>query len=303
MFSMNQNRHSLRTFGIICLMLVQAVFPSMVSAQVTQGSGGNVTSGSGVGVGGIVGIVGIVNSLSGPAFVRLASGAEVPVKPGDVIGSGSIVRTGLAGEIILLFADGLHVSLTENSQLNVEEYRFNPGNSSMNRAIFTLISGSMRLVTGAMHVANPQAMSVRGDNALITVVSRDVTSFVVQIGREEEVDVAVVVGQVSIRSPDGRTDSIAQDQFARWRRGAASVLLQPLAAAPASLQALARSPALAQDATMDDKVAAELAKFLGSLPAPAAGEVTTAEPRVSLAEFILPVVTPGSGGGCVGSPC
>lgn len=300
MFSMNHYRRSLRAFGIVCLMLVQAAFPCMVSAQVTQGSGSSVPTPPGVGV---AGIVGIVNSLSGPAFVRLATGAEIPARPGDVIGSRSIVRTGPGGEIILLFADGLHVSLTENSRLNVEEYRFNPGDSSVNRAIFTLVSGSMRLVTGAMHAANPQALSVRGDQAVINVINRDVASFVVQIGREEEVDVAVVIGQVSVRSPEGRTDNIAQDQFARWRRGAAAVLLQPLAAAPAILQALARSPAPVQDAAMDAKVAAELAKFLASLPASAAGEGTADEPRVALAEFILPVATPGSSGGCVGSPC
>jgi len=225
------------------------------------------------------------------------------VKPGDVIGSRSIVSTGAGGEIILLFADGLHVSLAENSRLSVDEYRFNPADSGTNRAIFTLTSGSMRLVTGAMHAANPQALMVRGGEVTIIAISRDVTSFVVHMARAEEVDVAVVVGQVLVRGPEGRTGNVAQNQFARWRRDAASMLLQPLAAAPAILQALARSPAPAQDAAMDAKVAAELAKFLGSLPAPAAGEPTASEPRVALAEFILPWVTPGASGGCVGSPC
>lgn len=294
MFGMNSRSRRLRAFGIACLMLVQAVFPSMSTAQVGQGGSGAAP------------VVGVINSMSGPVFVRSASGAEIPLKPGDGFSSRSIVSTGVGGEVILLFADGLHVTLVENSLLNIDDYRFNPGDSRANRAVFTLVSGMMRLVTGAMHLANRNALEVKGADAVVTVISTDVTSFVVQAdgGTEAELDVAVVVGQVSIRGTKGRADGIVPDQFVRWRSGAVSALYQPLASAPASLQALVRSLSPVAGAPLDIDSAAELAKLLASLPSTAAGQAVAEQAApTATAELILPVLTPGGGQGCVGSPC
>lgn len=295
MFGMSHRFRRLRMFGIACLMLVQAVFPCVSAAQVGQG-------GNGAGP-----VAGIINSMSGPVFMRSASGVVTPLKPGDSISRGSNVSTGAGGEVILLFVDGLHISLSENSSLNIVDYRFDVADSRLNRANFTIDSGAMRLVTGAMHLANPQALMIRGGEVVISVVSKDVTSFVVEVdaGIEPEVNVAVVIGQVLIRSLDGRDYSIAQDQFWRWRPRAVAVLPQPLVAAPARLQALARSPGAGEGAPLDVNAAAELAKLLANLPASAAGQLDAGEPtqRIAIAEVIFPAVTPGGGGGCFGSPC
>ena len=301
MYSMNQHHRPLRALGIICLMLLQALLPCMATAQVGQGG-----QGGGSGNASTRAAVGIVNSLSGPVFLRSTSGPMVPAKPGDVISNRMIVSTGASGEVVLLFADGLHVTLSENTRFDIDEYRFDSGNSKANRAVFILSAGAIRLVTGAMHTINRDALTVRGGEAVISVISEEVTAFVVHVdsGLEAEVDVAVIIGQVSIRTPEDRSYSIAQDQFARWRRGAASMLHQPLAAAPAGLQALARSPASAEGALVDID-AAELAKLLASLPATAAGRANAAEPSEpsAIAELILPGLTPGGGRSCVGSPC
>jgi hypothetical protein len=283
----------LRALGIIGLMLLQFLLPCLATAQAGKPVDGSATN-----------MVGVVNSLTGAVFVRSASGQEVAAKPGDAISRRTIVRTGVSGEVILLFADGLHVTLSENTTFYVDEYRFDADNSKANRAVFTLTAGAIRLVTGAMHAVNRDALIVRGGEAQVSVISKEVTAFVVHVETrpEVEVDVAVILGQVSIRTYGGSSHHLAQHQFMRWRRGAAS-LAQPLAAAPAGLQAFARSPAPAEGAPLDLDAAAELAKLLINLPASAAGEPAAAEPRVALAEFILPVVTPGGGGGCVGSPC
>lgn len=292
MFRMTQRRRPLRAVGIICLMLLQALFPCMSTAQVGQGAGGSVPPGV---------IVGVVNSLSGPVFMRLESGAEVPLRQGDRVSSRAVIRTGASAELILLFADGQHVSLSENSELRIDEYRFNSADSGGNRASFTLLSGTIRLVTGAMHAGNREALSVRAGEAVIGLSTGDITSFVARLGSgaPEAVDVVVVIGEVSFRTPVGTIASIGQDQFSRWQPGVVPTQPLPLAAAPAILQAIARAPVLPEGAPLDVNAAAELAKLLASLPATAAGQ---SQP-IAVAEVIFPPVTPGGTQGCVGSPC
>ena len=281
--------------ALVCigLSLLQALIPCIATAQVSRAASPAP-------------IAGYVNSLTGTVYIRARSVPESPAMPGDLAGSGSILRTGTDGEVILLFSDGLHVTLSADSAVLVEEYRYEPGNPKASRAFFRLMAGTMRVVTGAMHTQNRDALMISGGTAQIGVVTAEVTSFVVDGGAQAEDGglVAVITGEVWIRTPLGPRTRVEKDQFARWQSGGAAAP-QPLAAAPAAIQAAAASGlAIQEGEPLDIKAAAELAMLLATLPAPAAGSPQTpAFATFATAEAVLPGVTPGGGGGCIGSPC
>ena len=260
---------------------------------------------------------GVVNSVSGEVVMRNGAGVEVPAKTGDVVAAGSIVSTGTNGEVVLLFADGQHVSLSADSVLRVDEYQYDTRDSKQSRATFALSSGTMQMVTGAIHAANPDALKISAGDAVIGVLSKNATSFVVEaetkIARETG-SVAVIAGEVTIQRPDGTVTKVATDQFTRWQPSSTLEPPKALAAAPADLNvAIAASRPTAQVGDVRLEVEAAVKLALAALPATAAGPelaqtqqspAPLAQPeRVSAIAGILPSVTPGASGGCVGSPC
>jgi len=289
----------LRSFIAAGLILVQALLPCLVWSQAAAQTA-NIATLKTV-------AAGIVNSLSGDVFVRKPSGEELKAKPGDLIGEGSVIITRDGGEAILLFVDGQHIVLSENSRLRVDDYRFDPQNPNLDKASFGLLEGTMRIVTGAMHLANRNSLAVSAGDVRIGVLSNEVSSFVVETHTQEEQQtsfVATIAGEVSIASLAGPSITVPTDQFVRLEANGVITTPQPLAAAPAWLQAAgaSRTTALAEGDALDLKQAAALAKLLGELPPTAAGQ----EALLKVAEAVLPTVTsgPGGGGGCSGtSPC
>ena len=245
---------------------------------------------------------GIVNSVSGVVLVRDANGAEAPAKPGDAIGRGTVVSTGATGEAVLLFPDGQHLTLNSDSVLRIDEYRFDPADIRSSRTSIGLAAGMMRIVTGAINAANPDALRIMAGGGMISVRSPEVTSFVVEADKfvRETGSVAVIVGEVSIVRPDKTTIRVDTNHYTRWQPRVSPEQPQPVAAAPAYLQAMAAAPADLQNVPADVEAATQLA--LATLPAPGAGPEDPAQPQATTSVF-LPPVTPGGAGGCVGSPC
>lgn len=207
----------------VVLMLVQFALPSPVFAQTGTAA------------------VGFVKALTPPVFIKKGAGPLVPAKVGDILASGTTVVTGAGGKADLLFADGQQVVLGKYSTFRIEDYRFDPANPGAGRANFGLVSGSMSVVTGAIHTQNPGGLRFSAGTGVISILSKDVTAFVVEADPEEKQRpgwAAVTVGAISIQTPSGKISQIAADQFARWRDESSLISAQPLAAAPAVIQAL-----------------------------------------------------------------
>jgi hypothetical protein len=290
-----KNRSTLRRLGIACLIFFQASVPCIALAQ-----GGRASAGP----------AGLVNSVTGNAYARDASGKEIPLKAGDVFSPGTIFRTGPDSNIVLLFADGQNIALDKDSELHVDAYRFDPRDAKLGVATIGLTSGLMRFVTGAIHSQNQDALFISAGKVSIDILSKDVTAFVVEADPKVAGvgELAVIVGEVAVQTPLGPPTIVAADQFTRWRTGAAPSAPAPLAAAPAIFQAaVAASRALVfgSNAPVDVQSAA-LQAALAALPATGAGP---AQPQVqaqsveSIVAVITPAVTSGGGRGCVGSPC
>ena len=217
--------------GAACLILFQLGAPPIASAQTGPGAGANTPTA-------VVG--GYVQSLSGPVFIRRGTEREAPAKVGDVFGARTSIRSAAGTEVVLLFADGQNVKLGPSSTLRIDDYRFDPTNPQNGRAAFVLVTGMMRVVTGAMHTDNQTGLKITAGRSVVTILSKDLTAFVMQVnGEDDERGIsAVIAGQIAIRTPYGVIRRVAGDQFARWEPGVVPNLAQPLAAAPAAVQAL-----------------------------------------------------------------
>jgi hypothetical protein len=213
-----------------------------------------------------------------------------------------VLTTGENGEAILLFADGLELNLGPSTVLNVNDYRFIPGDNGQNRAVVTIQSGMVRASTGAMHAGNPDSLTIRANNAEIRVPGLAAATFVLSMGNAgvAEVSLSVITGNAVVRPAGGPAISVPQGQYTRIQSGA-SVVQLPLTAAPAIVQAMSRVQSVSDGNPVNLAAAAELAKLLGTLPASAAGPAEGNEQNTLVVVF--PAVTPAFAGGCVGSPC
>jgi len=239
---------------------------------------------------------GIVNSVFGEVMIRTTTGEVVSAKPGDIVTAGSVVTTGIEGEAVLLFPDGQQLSIAGESSLRVDEYRFDTRDSKDSRATFSLTTGTMQVVTGAIHATNPDALRLTAGDAVIGVLSKDVTSFVVESEAKfsrEAGSLAVIAGEVSVLRPDGTTTKIDTDQFTRWRPLVNPDEPRALSEAPGDLQELV--------ATVQTREPSAIELAIAALPPTAAGPDEPTTP--STTPVFLPPVTPGAAGGCVGSPC
>jgi hypothetical protein len=305
MWTIANRKQAGKKFGITCLIVLLAAVPNVVFAQAGQSRSASVGAATAP-----TSASGFVNAASGAVFIRRGSGPEVPAKIGDVFGPGTTFRTSADSSAVLLFADGQNVTLNNDSVLRIDDYRFDARDIKASRATLGLMSGAMRLVTGAIHTDNRDALLISAGNTSIGILSKDVTAFVVEVDPKSlgVGAAAVTVGEISIQTPLGPMVTVASDQFTRWQPGVAPAAPAPLAAAPAVFQAMvaaSRATVLPSNSPLDIQSAAVQAA-LGALPATGAGPAQPtlqAQAPESAVAVIAPAVTPGGGRGCVGSPC
>jgi hypothetical protein len=296
---MKSRRYEFRWVAL--LVLLQAIVPSLVLAQSGQRPAARPENAP----------AGLVNSVSGNVYARTPSGNEVLLKAGDVFLPGTTFRSGSDGNLVLLFADGQNISLGKDTSLSVDEYRFDAGNAKAGAASVKLLSGTMNVVTGAIHTSNPKALHISIGEVSIGILSKDVTAFIVAADPKSAAlgFAAATVGEISVQTRSGTSRPIFADQFVRWQPGSPPSLPAPLAAAPAVFQAqvaASRARMLPSNGPIDvESVAIQVA--LATLPATGAGEPQVQNQQAQAVDSAVytavPAVTPGGGRGCVGSPC
>ena len=292
-----KSRPILRKLTIACLMFIQALLPCLSLAQTGRGSAAAPA--------------GLVHSVSGKVYARSSTtGIEVLLKAGDVFGPGTTFRTGPDSSVVLLFADGQNVALGPDSEMSLDTYRFDPRDAKSSGVALGVISGIVRLVTGAIHAANQDALFISAGRASINILSKDTTAFVVEAD-PKAIGVgmlAVIVGEIALQTPVGPVTIVEAEQFTRWQPGAEPSAPSPLAAAPAVFQAAvaAASATIVGSNAPVDIQSASVQAALASLPATGAGPAqpqTQAQSVESAIAVVTPAATSGGGRGCVGSPC
>ncbi len=117
-----------------------------------------------------------IKTVSGQAEI-VRNGASAAAKVGDPLYEKDTIETGGDGSIGVTFIDNTVMSSGPNSEIVLEDYKFNSSNfkgsmlADMNRGTVSMISGDIaRSTPGAMKVKTPTAMlGVRGTRFVIEV--------------------------------------------------------------------------------------------------------------------------------------
>jgi len=99
--------------------------------------------------------------------IALANGGSRELKQGDFIYVNDEILTSARSFAVLQFTDGAKVTVRPDSTLIIEQYLY-AGNDS-DEATLNLVSGGLRVITGAMAKSNPENYKVRTPVALMGV--------------------------------------------------------------------------------------------------------------------------------------
>lgn len=91
---------------------------------------------------------GTITHLSGQVTVQKADGQQVAAVSGSKVGKGDSLLTGTSGYARLEMTDGGEMVLRPNSQIKVDEYRFDKEKPKEDSFVFNVLKGGLRTVTG-----------------------------------------------------------------------------------------------------------------------------------------------------------
>ena len=99
--------------------------------------------------------------------IAIADGGSRELKQGDLVYVDDEIMTANRSFAVLQFVDGAKVTVRPDSVIIVETYLYN-GNAE-DAATLSLVSGGLRVITGAMAKSNPENYKVRTPVALMGV--------------------------------------------------------------------------------------------------------------------------------------
>ena len=121
--------------------------------------------------------IGQIKTVSGDAAIQRA-GQRVAAKVGGAVYDKDVIVTGADGTIGITFSDNTVMSAGPNSEMALEDYRFD--SSNFNGAMLTdMRRGTLSVVSGDIARSSPGAMKIKTPTAILGVRG---TRFVVQVG-------------------------------------------------------------------------------------------------------------------------
>ncbi|HXL76833.1 MAG TPA: FecR family protein [Burkholderiales bacterium] len=87
--------------------------------------------------------------------------------------SGTTVVTGPDAQVILRFDDGQRVVLNHSTHFRIVDFRYLEEDPTMDRSVFALLKGALRIVSGAIATRNRQAAALRTPQATIGIRGTD----------------------------------------------------------------------------------------------------------------------------------
>jgi hypothetical protein len=107
--------------------------------------------------------------IRGGLSAKSYAGGTRDLKSGDAIFEGDTLVTGDSGYAILVFRDRSRVSLQANTEFRVDELKFDEKKQESHSALFSLLKGGLRTVTGLIGKLSPQKYQMRTAVATIGI--------------------------------------------------------------------------------------------------------------------------------------
>jgi FecR protein len=190
-----------------------------------------------------------LHNLNGSATAS-TGGTQRALKIGDLLGSGTVVTTGEKSNAVIKFEDGQVMMLGENSSFRIVEYRYNKQRVADSSAVFDLLRGGLRFVTGMIGSTNRNSFRLTAGAATIGI--RGSSAIVHFDAQARRVLLAVTRGSLQMATQDGNVVANAGD-FSTFVPGTQPTIPQSTAQADAAIQTIL-APLLAQIAPVNRPV-------------------------------------------------
>jgi hypothetical protein len=125
---------------------------------------------------------------------------NMQLHPNDRLTAGASIITGAGAQAVLKFDDGQTVVLNENTTFTITDFRYRQAEPRNDRAIFDLIRGALRVISGAVAARNQDAFQLRIPQATIGIRGTD---FMVAIVNPAFTSVGA--GAISVSNGGGTT--------------------------------------------------------------------------------------------------
>lgn len=107
--------------------------------------------------------------MKGEAYSTSKDGIETKLKTGGSLYEGDLIETKIKSFVVLVFKDKGRVTLKENTQFKIEQHKYIVNKPEESNAIFRLIKGGMRALTGLIGKKNKKSYKVRTPTATIGI--------------------------------------------------------------------------------------------------------------------------------------
>ena len=191
-----------------------------------------------------------VHDMSGTATAGTGT-TQRALKIGDVVETGSVISTGEKSTAVIKFEDGQVMALAERSSFRIVDYRYNKQRVSQSSAVFSLLQGGLRFISGVIGSTNRNNFRMTAGTATIGIRGTDGTVTFDAI--TQAVTAAVNAGALEMATPQG-TQNIGLGNFASARPGEAPSLPAPTAQATAAVQQTLNNLAATQNLPVNTPV-------------------------------------------------
>ena len=174
---------------------------------------------------------GVVQSMKGDVRAGPVGQTARTVAVDQRLTPGTAVLTGADAQVVLRFDDGQQVVLNQNTEFRIVDFRYDASDAKVDRTVFDLIKGALRMASGAIVGRNRQAVALRTPQATIGIRGTD---FMVALVNPAYV--SVLRGAVSVTNAAG-TVALGAGTFGTVATSAALATAIPASALPAAASA------------------------------------------------------------------
>ncbi|MBI5040572.1 MAG: FecR domain-containing protein [Gammaproteobacteria bacterium] len=140
---------------------------------------------------------------SGTVQALVSTGEQRTLRRRSPFYAGEIIRTAAASAVQLRFSDGALMSLRADSELKVDNYRFQNHGGAGDRSMSTLIKGGLRTITGVIGKQDPSAYQLSTPVATIGVRG---THYEAVLESPKSLVLAAWQGGIRVRNEHGAID-------------------------------------------------------------------------------------------------
>lgn len=226
--------------------------------------------------------VAYVHELTGNMQVQYGTRAPQDLKIGGTIEPGGVLSTGSGSNAVVKFEDGQLMVMQPNTRFAVRKYDYIKTNVAKSSAVFELLAGGLRFVTGVIGATNRDAFKLTAGTATIGIRGTDGT--VIYDAIANVVTAAVNAGALALQTSLGTTN-ISLGTFSRSTASAPPTAPAPLAQATAVIAAqLAQARAVPVPINTPVVVQASAQAAVAQATARAAAQAAAAAPTNAAAQ-------------------